>query len=63
MRQKLPAGFQTAEFMLEHGMIDMVVSRSDLRDVLDRLLRHYVRRSNVAEETNHRVAEYTNGKM
>jgi acetyl-CoA carboxylase carboxyl transferase subunit beta len=63
MRQKLPAGFQTAEFMLEHGMIDMVVSRSDLRDVLDRLLRHYGRRRNMAEETNHRVAEYTNGKM
>lgn len=41
MRQKLPAGFQTAEFMLEHGMIDMVVSRSDLRDVLARLLRLY----------------------
>lgn len=39
MRQKLPAGFQTAEFMLEHGMVDMVASRSDLRDVLGRLLR------------------------
>lgn len=41
MRQKLPAGFQTAEFMLEHGMIDMVVSRSDLRDTLARLLKLY----------------------
>lgn len=41
MRQKLPAGFQTAEFMLEHGMIDMVVSRSDLRDTLAKLLRLY----------------------
>jgi acetyl-CoA carboxylase carboxyl transferase subunit beta len=39
MRQKLPAGFQTAEFMLDHGMIDMVVSRSELRDTLDRFLR------------------------
>ena len=39
MRQKLPAGFQTAEFMLEHGMVDMVTSRGELRDVLSRLLR------------------------
>ena len=30
-RQKLPEGFQTAEFLLEHGMIDMVVPRRDLR--------------------------------
>lgn len=44
IRQKLPAGFQTAEFMLEHGMIDMVVTRSELRDTLGRLLRTYARR-------------------
>jgi acetyl-CoA carboxylase carboxyl transferase subunit beta len=41
IRQKLPGGFQTAEFMLEHGMIDMVVSRSDLRAQLAKLLRLY----------------------
>ncbi|NJM07784.1 acetyl-CoA carboxylase carboxyltransferase subunit beta [Candidatus Gracilibacteria bacterium] len=41
IRQKLPGGFQTAEFMLEHGMIDMVVSRSDLRALLAKLLRLY----------------------
>jgi acetyl-CoA carboxylase carboxyl transferase subunit beta len=45
MRQKLPAGFQTAEFMLQHGMVDMVVSRSDLRDTLARLLKLYARRA------------------
>ena len=44
IRQKLPAGFQTAEFMLEHGMIDMVVARSDLRETLARLVRTYARR-------------------
>jgi acetyl-CoA carboxylase carboxyl transferase subunit beta len=44
MRQKLPAGFQTAEFMLEHGMLDMVVARSDLRDTIARLLRLYAAR-------------------
>ena len=41
IRQKLPPHFQTAEFMLEHGMIDMVVPRSDLRATLARLLRLY----------------------
>ncbi len=41
IRQKLPANFQTAEFMLEHGMIDSVVPRADLRLTLSRLLRLY----------------------
>jgi acetyl-CoA carboxylase carboxyl transferase subunit beta len=40
-RQKLPEGFQTAEFLLEHGMIDMIVPRAELRDTLAALLRHY----------------------
>jgi acetyl-CoA carboxylase carboxyl transferase subunit beta len=34
IRQKLPEGFQRSEFLLEHGMLDMVVDRADLRDVL-----------------------------
>lgn len=37
--QTLPAGFQRAEFLLEHGMLDMVVERKELRPVLARLLR------------------------
>jgi acetyl-CoA carboxylase carboxyl transferase subunit beta len=41
IRQKLPAHFQTAEFMLEHGMIDMVTPRSELHLTLARLLRLY----------------------
>ncbi|EFO81634.1 acetyl-CoA carboxylase, carboxyl transferase, beta subunit [Oscillochloris trichoides DG-6] len=44
MRQKLPSGFQTAEFMLEHGMVDMVVERNQLRATLARLLRLYAGR-------------------
>ena len=40
-RQKLPEGFQTAEFLLEHGMIDMIVPRMELRSTLATLLRHY----------------------
>ncbi len=38
-RKKLPAGFQKAEFLLEHGFVDAIVSRSEQREVLARLLR------------------------
>ncbi|MEO0165593.1 MAG: acetyl-CoA carboxylase, carboxyltransferase subunit beta [candidate division WOR-3 bacterium] len=37
--EKLPPGFQRSEFMLAHGMIDLLVSRTDLRDTLIRLLK------------------------
>ncbi|MHA1108201.1 MAG: acetyl-CoA carboxylase, carboxyltransferase subunit beta [Alphaproteobacteria bacterium] len=37
IREKLPEGFQRAEYLLEHGMIDMVVHRHQLRDALVRL--------------------------
>ena len=38
VRQKLPEGFQRSEFLLEHGAVDMIVSRHDMRDTLHRLL-------------------------
>ena len=38
IREKLPEGFQRAEYLLEHGMIDMVVSRGDLKDKLALLI-------------------------
>ena len=38
--QDLPEGFQTAEFLLDHGMIDTVVPRGELRDTTAQLLRH-----------------------
>ena len=38
IREKLPEGFQRAEYLLEHGMLDMVVERKDLRDTLGRLI-------------------------
>ncbi len=38
IRQKLPKGFQRSEFLLEHGAIDMIVHRNDLRGVIARLL-------------------------
>jgi acetyl-CoA carboxylase carboxyl transferase subunit beta len=38
--QDLPEGFQTAEFLLDHGMLDLVAHRKDLKQTLGRLLRH-----------------------
>ena len=37
--QTLPEGFQRSEFLLEHGMLDMVVDRRELKDVITRILR------------------------
>ena len=39
IRQPLPPGFQTAEFLLAHGMVDRVEHRADLRPLLARLIR------------------------
>jgi acetyl-CoA carboxylase carboxyl transferase subunit beta len=38
IRQPLPDGFQRSEFLLEHGQLDAIVERRDLKDVLRRLL-------------------------
>ena len=38
VREKLPEGFQRAEYLLDHGMLDMVVKRGDLRETLGRLI-------------------------
>jgi acetyl-CoA carboxylase carboxyl transferase subunit beta len=45
--QDLPQGFQTAEFLLEHGMLDAVVPRSELRETTAQLLRHMAGRAPV----------------
>lgn len=38
IRQKLPKGFQRSEFLLEHGAIDMIVPRAEMRDTIGSLL-------------------------
>jgi len=38
IREKLPEGFQRAEYLLEHGIIDMVVRRHDLKERLATLI-------------------------
>jgi acetyl-CoA carboxylase carboxyl transferase subunit beta len=39
IREKLPEGFQTSEYLLEHGMVDMVIKRHDIPNMLARLLK------------------------
>jgi acetyl-CoA carboxylase carboxyl transferase subunit beta len=38
IKQKLPEGFQRSEYLLEHGMIDMIVERREMKKVLGKLL-------------------------
>lgn len=46
IKQKLPEGFQRAEFLLEKGFVDKIVPRRYLRQVLGRILRIHAKRSN-----------------
>ena len=39
IREKLPEGFQRAEYLLDHGMLDMVISRTEMRDELIKVIR------------------------
>src|SRR5574337_53027 len=41
IRQKLPAGFQRSEFLLEHGFLDAVVKRSELKAYIARALKFF----------------------
>ena len=45
IRQKLPKGFQRSEFLLEHGMVDMVVDRREMRDAIIRMLDFMMKKS------------------
>ena len=38
IKQELPEEFQTSEFLLEHGFIDKVVERKDMKDTIHKLL-------------------------
>jgi acetyl-CoA carboxylase carboxyl transferase subunit beta len=44
IREKLPEGFQTSEYLLEHGMVDMVIKRHDIPDTLARVLKIMTKR-------------------
>jgi acetyl-CoA carboxylase carboxyl transferase subunit beta len=42
INQKLPKGFQKAEFLLEHGMVDVIAERKDLKETIYRILEKLV---------------------
>lgn len=48
IRQKLPEGFQRSEFLLEHGMVDRITSRLEMRREIKLLISHLHRESSVA---------------
>ncbi len=41
IRQKLPAGFQRAEYLVEHGMVDFVVNRKELKEIISKCLKWF----------------------
>jgi acetyl-CoA carboxylase carboxyl transferase subunit beta len=44
VRETLPEGFQRSEFLLDHGALDLIVDRRDMREKLSALLRLLMRR-------------------
>ena len=52
IRQTLPVGFQRSEFLLEHGMIDIIVDRAQLRDTVIQCLQFMVGAKKTADVTS-----------
>ncbi len=48
--EKLPQGFQRSEFLLEHGFVDRIVEREEMREVLSRILKMHQRKESEAEK-------------
>ena len=48
IRQKLPEGFQSSEFLLEHGMVDRIIARAEMRKELATLVKHLTRDTRAA---------------
>ncbi len=49
VREKLPEGFQRSEFLLEHGQVDMIINRGEMRSLLARILRKFTHLSPIEE--------------
>lgn len=50
LREKLPEGFQTSEYLLEHGMVDMVVKRHEIAETLATLLKIMMKQPATADQ-------------
>ncbi|RRH93743.1 acetyl-CoA carboxylase carboxyltransferase subunit beta [Mesorhizobium tamadayense] len=55
IREKLPDGFQRAEYLMEHGMVDMVVSRLEMRSTIARLLKMLLKVPDAEKPAEHEV--------
>ncbi len=51
IREQLPDDFQTSEYLLDHGMVDMVVNRGDLRETLSRIIGLLMRTNDINRAT------------
>ncbi len=65
IREKLPEGFQRSEFLLEHGMVDMVVHRHEMRSTLANLCRLMMKQEGIpaAAEQNDEVTAAVDGEV
>ena len=61
IRQKLPKDFQTAEYLLEHGQIDTVVNRKDLKSIISDLIRLHTQ--NIKNPLEERLDKIILGKL
>ena len=55
IKQELPEGFQTAEFLLEHGFIDMIVERKDLKEMLYKIISCHRGRTHWHENVKYKI--------
>ncbi|OGI23593.1 MAG: acetyl-CoA carboxylase subunit beta [Candidatus Melainabacteria bacterium RIFOXYA12_FULL_32_12] len=51
IRQKLPADFQTAEYLLKYGQVDLVSHRKDLKDTLEKIIRVHTKNTSKMKQT------------
>jgi len=59
IRQKLPEGFQRSEFLLEHGLLDLIVHRRDMKAMLAKLLHLVARGQSRAERLSQQLKDAT----
>jgi acetyl-CoA carboxylase carboxyl transferase subunit beta len=62
IREKLPSNFQTAEYLYEHGMVDMVVERRDLHDVIAKILAVLTKQTREPKQINIATPVYDSSK-
>jgi len=49
IKQKLPEGFQSAQFLLEHGFVDTIVERKEIKNTLIKILRFFLQKNAIKE--------------